>query len=80
MFSSASLQTGWTRTETACLVNCSQQIKDKGERNSFNITESTMAQAQKQKLYDALKPKLEAFHAASSANNMEEIRALFSGT
>jgi hypothetical protein len=37
-----------------------------------------MAQAHKQKLMEVLKPKLEAFHAASSANNAEEIRQLFS--
>lgn len=29
-------------------------------------------------LFDALKPRLERFHAASSPNNMEEVRALFS--
>lgn len=36
-------------------------------------------QAHKQQLLDALQPRLEAFHAASSANNAEEIRQLFSG-
>ena len=36
------------------------------------------AQAHKQQLLEALKPKLAAFHAASSANNAEEIRQLFS--
>jgi len=46
------------------------------EHNS--TTRSEMAQAHKQKLMEVLKPKLEAFHAASSANNAEEIRQLFS--
>jgi hypothetical protein len=34
--------------------------------------------AHKQQLFDALKPRLEKFHAASSPNNMEEVRLLFS--